>query len=162
MKVTLCLVLLGLASLAASHPIDIIDFEVDKDNVEIEHEQEGQAGTAVEGEYSWLAPDGVEYFVKYIADNAGYRVIESNALPQAPVVPDDVDVAVVKAAAAEEEAAPAEEDAAVVEEEAPAEEEAAAEEEVVVEEEEEEGGEEEEEAAAEEEVVVEEEEEEGG
>merc|ERR1719391_428762 len=154
MKVTLCLVLLGLASLAASHPIDIIDFEVDKDNVEIEHEQEGQAGTAVEGEYSWLAPDGVEYFVKYIADNAGYRVIESNALPQAPVVPDDVDVAVVKAAAAEEEAA--------VVEEAPAEEEAAAEEEVVVEEEEEEGGEEEEEAAAEEEVVVEEEEEEGG
>ncbi|CAL4195834.1 unnamed protein product, partial [Meganyctiphanes norvegica] len=81
---TLCLILLGLFALAASRPSDIINFEVDADNQDQEHEQEGVAGTAVEGEYSWTAPNGEEYVVKYIADNLGYRIIESNALPVTP------------------------------------------------------------------------------
>merc|ERR1712055_479872 len=81
---TLCLVLLGLFALAAARPGDIIDFEVDTDNNEHEHEQEGVAGKAVEGEYSWTGPNGEEYVVKYIADHLGYRVLESNALPEAP------------------------------------------------------------------------------
>ncbi|XP_068214473.1 cuticle protein CP575-like [Palaemon carinicauda] len=79
MKV-LFIIALGLFALAAAYPSDIIDFETDH----MEHEQEGQAGRAVEGEYSWVAPDGNEYVVKYVADHLGYRVVESNALPEGP------------------------------------------------------------------------------
>ncbi|XP_064102056.1 cuticle protein CP575-like [Macrobrachium nipponense] len=80
MKV-LCIVALGtLLALAAAYPSDIIDFETDH----MEHEQEGQPGRAVEGEYSWVAPDGNEYVVKYVADHLGYRVLDSNAIPEAP------------------------------------------------------------------------------
>merc|ERR1711915_406734 len=78
MKV-LAIVALGLVALAAARPSnDIIDFETDN----IEHEQEGQAGRAVEGEYSWVAPDGNEYVVQYVADHLGYRVVESNVVPE--------------------------------------------------------------------------------
>ncbi|XP_037773926.1 cuticle protein CP575-like [Penaeus monodon] len=48
----------------------------------MEHEQEGVPGTAVEGEYSWVAPDGNEYHVKYVADRFGYRVVEDNVVPR--------------------------------------------------------------------------------
>ncbi|XP_066956102.1 cuticle protein CP575-like [Macrobrachium rosenbergii] len=71
----LCLVALG-----AALPSDIVDFELDNH----EQEQEGQAGRAVEGEYSWVAPDGQEYYVKYVADHLGYRVVDDNVVPQAP------------------------------------------------------------------------------
>merc|ERR1711875_129651 len=82
---TMCLVLLGLFALATARPgSDIIDFEVDAGDNEQEHEQEGVAGKAVEGEYSWTAPNGEELVVKYIADHLGYRIVESNALPEAP------------------------------------------------------------------------------
>lgn len=36
----------------------------------------------MEGEYKWVAPNGEEFFVKYIADHLGYRVLESNAVPK--------------------------------------------------------------------------------
>merc|ERR1712055_643664 len=97
---TLCLVLLGLVVLAAARPSDIIDFEVDTDNLEHEHEQEGVAGKAVEGEYSWTGPNGEEYVVKYIADHLGFRILDSNALPEAP----EADLAQPKAVEVEEEA----------------------------------------------------------
>ncbi|XP_066956015.1 larval cuticle protein 16/17-like [Macrobrachium rosenbergii] len=78
MKV-LVLVCLGLATLVAARPSnDVIDFETDH----MEHEQEGQPGRAVEGEYSWVAPDGNEYHVKYVADHLGYRVVEDNVVPE--------------------------------------------------------------------------------
>merc|ERR1711915_915823 len=97
MKV-LAIVALGLVALAAARPSnDIIDFETDN----IEHEQEGQAGRAVEGEYSWVAPDGNEYKIKYIADNLGYRVVESNVLPEA------VEYSAAEAAEEEEDEEPA-------------------------------------------------------
>ncbi|XP_066957200.1 cuticle protein CP575-like [Macrobrachium rosenbergii] len=80
MKVLLT-VALGLLALAAAYPSeDIVDFELDNQ----EQEQEGQAGKAVEGEYSWVAPDGQEYYVKYVADHNGYRVVEENAIPEGP------------------------------------------------------------------------------
>ncbi|ROT64396.1 calcification-associated peptide-2 [Penaeus vannamei] len=69
---------LGLVALAAARPSDIIDFEEDH----MEHEQEGIPGTAVEGEYSWVAPDGNEYHVKYVADHNGYRIVDDNVVPR--------------------------------------------------------------------------------
>ncbi|XP_027230118.2 cuticle protein CP575 [Penaeus vannamei] len=77
MKV-LVLFALGLVALAAAMPSDIIDFEEDH----MEHEQEGIPGTAVEGEYSWVAPDGNEYRVKYVADRFGYRIVDDNVVPR--------------------------------------------------------------------------------
>ncbi|XP_066957285.1 larval cuticle protein 9-like [Macrobrachium rosenbergii] len=78
MKV-LVIACLGMMALVAARPSDdVIDFETDL----MEHEQEGQPGRAVEGEYSWVAPDGNEYVVKYVADHLGYRVLDSNVLPE--------------------------------------------------------------------------------
>ncbi|XP_068214634.1 cuticle protein CP575-like [Palaemon carinicauda] len=77
----LLLVALALVALAAARPSeDIVDFELDDQ----EQEQEGQPGRAVKGEYSWTAPDGNEYYVKYEADRFGYRVVEDNVVPEAP------------------------------------------------------------------------------
>ncbi|ROT64402.1 calcification-associated peptide-2 [Penaeus vannamei] len=90
MKV-LVLFALGLVALAAAMPSDIIDFEEDH----MEHEQEGIPGTAVRGEYSWVAPDGNEYHVKYVADRFGYRIVDDNVVPRmrsdAPEVEEDDD-----------------------------------------------------------------------
>merc|ERR1712142_1179614 len=97
---TLCLIFLGLFALAASRPSDIIDFEVDTENQEHEHEQEGVAGTAVEGEYSWTGPSGEEFVVKYIVDHLGFRIVDSNALPEAP----EADLAQPKAVEVDNEA----------------------------------------------------------
>ncbi|XP_069984537.1 cuticle protein CP575-like [Penaeus vannamei] len=77
MKVLL-IVALALVALTAARPSDVIDIEQDH----MEHEQEGVPGTAVEGEYSWVAPDGNEYVVKYVADRNGYRVVDDNVLPE--------------------------------------------------------------------------------
>ncbi|XP_064104246.1 larval cuticle protein 16/17-like [Macrobrachium nipponense] len=78
MKV-LVIACLGMVALVAARPSDdVIDFETDH----MEHEQEGQPGRAVEGEYSWVAPDGNEYVVKYVADHLGYRVLDSNVVPE--------------------------------------------------------------------------------
>ncbi|XP_050702004.1 uncharacterized protein LOC126988173 [Eriocheir sinensis] len=72
-------VALGLVAMAAARPDKIFEFEGD----DAEHEQEGVAGKAVTGEYKWESPEGLEFFVKYIADDKGYRVVESNAVPVA-------------------------------------------------------------------------------
>ncbi|KAG7170529.1 Cuticle protein [Homarus americanus] len=72
------MIVLGVVAMAAARPSDIIDIEEDH----LEHEQEGVPGTAVEGEYSWVAPDGNEYKIKYVADHFGYRVVEDNVVPQ--------------------------------------------------------------------------------
>ena len=30
---------------------------------------------------SWKSPEGQEFFVKYVADDDGFRIVESNAVP---------------------------------------------------------------------------------
>ncbi|XP_064102145.1 larval cuticle protein 2-like [Macrobrachium nipponense] len=55
----------------------VMDFEGD----EHAHKQEGEAGDKVEGYYSWTSPEGEEFYVKYVADEDGYRVVDSNAVP---------------------------------------------------------------------------------
>ena len=34
----------------------------------------------MKGEYSWTAPNGEEYGVKYVADAGGFRVLETDAV----------------------------------------------------------------------------------
>ncbi|KAA0201321.1 Cuticle Protein CPR RR Uncl [Hyalella azteca] len=80
MKFQILLLLVSLAAFVAARPNDILDFESDQG----EHEQEGVAGSAVEGEYKWTSPDGEEHYVKYVADRNGYRVLDTDALPSAP------------------------------------------------------------------------------
>ncbi|XP_045114094.1 uncharacterized protein LOC123506233 [Portunus trituberculatus] len=70
------LVTLALVGLATCYPV--FDFEGEDQS----HEQNGEAGEAVEGYYSWTSPEGEEFYVKYVADELGYRVVESNAVPE--------------------------------------------------------------------------------
>merc|ERR1719315_277085 len=75
---------LGLVAVAVARPDTILDFEVDTEtrvDVNHAHEQEGEAGHSVTGEYTWESPEGITFVVKYIADELGYRVLESNAVP---------------------------------------------------------------------------------
>ena len=39
---------------------------------------QGAAGQAVEGEYKFVAPDGEEYSVKYVADHLGFRILDTD------------------------------------------------------------------------------------
>merc|ERR550519_488902 len=80
------IVALGLVAVAVARPDSILDFEVDtetRDDVDVNHahEQEGEAGHSVTGSYTWESPEGITFVVKYIADELGYRVLESNAIP---------------------------------------------------------------------------------
>merc|ERR1711970_735090 len=79
---------LALVGVVVARPNTILDFTVDteiKDDVDVNlaHVQEGEAGSAVTGEYTWESPEGITFVVKYIADELGYRVVESNAIPTA-------------------------------------------------------------------------------
>ncbi|CAL4073076.1 unnamed protein product, partial [Meganyctiphanes norvegica] len=81
----MCIVLLGLVSVAWCRPSnDILDIDLSNH----EHEQEGEAGVAVEGEYSWVHPNGQEFVVRYIADDNGFRVLDSE-LPAEPEEAED-------------------------------------------------------------------------
>ncbi|XP_066957089.1 cuticle protein 7-like [Macrobrachium rosenbergii] len=55
----------------------VLDVEGDEHS----HKQDGEAGDKVEGYYSWTSPEGEEFYVKYVADEDGYRVVDSNAVP---------------------------------------------------------------------------------
>merc|ERR1711970_674554 len=75
MKITMA-ILFGLVAVAIAAPT-IFDFEGD----DASHEQEGSPGDEVEGSYHWTSPEGEEFYVRYVADEDGYRVVESNAVP---------------------------------------------------------------------------------
>lgn len=51
---------LAVVGTALAYPSNIVDFETDS----MDLEQEGVPGRAVEGEYSWTAPNGQEVYVK--------------------------------------------------------------------------------------------------
>merc|ERR1712002_486547 len=74
MKYIVVLVL-GMAALVAATPV--FDFEGD----DASHEQNGSPGDSVEGFYSWTSPEGTSFYVRYVADEDGYRIVESNAVP---------------------------------------------------------------------------------
>ncbi|XP_045597218.2 cuticle protein 16.8 [Procambarus clarkii] len=69
------LVFLGLVAMVAARP----DFDF---SAEDSHQvQDIDDDNTITGSYSWTSPEGVKYFVKYIADENGFRVLESNAVP---------------------------------------------------------------------------------
>merc|ERR1712121_352762 len=75
MKITMA-ILFGLVALAVAAPT-VFDFEGE----DASHEQEGSPGEEVQGSYHWTSPEGEEFYVRYVADEDGYRVVESNAVP---------------------------------------------------------------------------------
>ncbi|XP_069937915.1 larval cuticle protein 2 [Cherax quadricarinatus] len=68
-------VLLGLVAVVVARPDTILDLE------DIHHDLDIADDTSVSGTYSWTSPEGQEFFVKYVADEDGYRIVESNAVP---------------------------------------------------------------------------------
>nr|XP_027213685.1 uncharacterized protein LOC113806719 [Penaeus vannamei] len=75
MKITF-LVLLGLAPSPPARPENVLDLDLD----DLHHDQDVD-DQVVTGTYSWTSPEGDQYFVKYIADDDGFRILESNAVP---------------------------------------------------------------------------------
>ncbi|XP_071534560.1 uncharacterized protein [Panulirus ornatus] len=76
MKCTV-LVLLGLAALVAARPDSIVDFDLD----DLHQDMDIADDTSITGSYTWTSPEGVEFFVNYIADDDGFRVLDTNAVP---------------------------------------------------------------------------------
>ncbi|XP_063883970.1 uncharacterized protein LOC135112945 [Scylla paramamosain] len=70
-------VLLGLVAVAIARPDKVMDIELE----DIHHELDIADDTSVTGTYTWTSPEGETYFVKYVADDDGYRVLESNVVP---------------------------------------------------------------------------------
>ncbi|XP_063883621.1 uncharacterized protein LOC135112761 [Scylla paramamosain] len=71
------LALLGLVALVAARPENVFDLDLD----DIHQDMDISDDTTITGTYRWRSPEGDEYFVRYIADEDGYRVLESNAVP---------------------------------------------------------------------------------
>ncbi|XP_076028424.1 uncharacterized protein LOC143017519 [Oratosquilla oratoria] len=76
MKSLTVLLLLGLAAIAVCRPDTIINFELEDQAHELEGDAEERSGTV-----SWTSPEGVNLYYKYVADEYGYRIVESNAVP---------------------------------------------------------------------------------
>ncbi|XP_066957142.1 uncharacterized protein [Macrobrachium rosenbergii] len=76
MKITL-FVLIALAALATTKPISVLNYDLD----DIHHDQDINEDAIVTGSYTWTSPEGEEFFVRYIADENGFRIVESNAVP---------------------------------------------------------------------------------
>ncbi|XP_064102171.1 uncharacterized protein LOC135212557 [Macrobrachium nipponense] len=55
----------------------IVDFET-KNQMQV---QDGVPGENVDGTYFWISPENYAFLVRYVADEKGYRVVESNAVP---------------------------------------------------------------------------------
>ncbi|CAL4174174.1 unnamed protein product, partial [Meganyctiphanes norvegica] len=68
--------LLGLVALISAETM--VDFELDDMNI---HQDLDDDTGAITGEYTFTSPEGTQFFVKYIADTDGFRVLESNAVP---------------------------------------------------------------------------------
>ncbi|XP_071534556.1 uncharacterized protein [Panulirus ornatus] len=65
--------LLGLAVLVASRP----DFSDEDSHQEMDIDDDN----TITGSFSWTSPEGLRFFIRYIADEDGFRILESNAVP---------------------------------------------------------------------------------
>jgi len=71
------IIFLGLVASSVARPRTVYRFQGDN----AEHWLEGAPGISVTGFYSWMSPEGLEFYVKYKADENGYRILDSNAIP---------------------------------------------------------------------------------
>ncbi|XP_064104288.1 uncharacterized protein LOC135214113 [Macrobrachium nipponense] len=70
-------ILVTLVVLTSARPDTILDFDGDDHH----HTMQGQPGSAITGTYGWTSPEGINFLVRYIADEKGFRILESNAVP---------------------------------------------------------------------------------
>ncbi|XP_063883971.1 larval cuticle protein 2-like [Scylla paramamosain] len=74
----LVLSLLALVALVAARPESTMDIDLD----DIHHDQDVDYDhNTFTGQYSWVSPEGVQYFVQYVADEDGFRIVDTNAVP---------------------------------------------------------------------------------
>merc|ERR1711970_382902 len=73
MKFTIALLFALLAAVAAE---SVVDFSLE--DIGIDADIEDGVHT---GQYSFTDPEGATHFVKYAADEDGFRVVESNVVP---------------------------------------------------------------------------------
>ncbi|XP_076028428.1 uncharacterized protein LOC143017524 [Oratosquilla oratoria] len=66
-----------LVALVACRPDGVLDLDLEDQHQEFDGDFVG----SVTGSYSFTDPDGNKHFVRWVADEDGYRVIESNAVP---------------------------------------------------------------------------------
>lgn len=77
MKLLVVLALLGCVAMAVAAPMTVSNVQENFSHIqEIDDD-----GDEITGTYKWVGPGGNEYFVTYIADDDGFRVLDSNAVP---------------------------------------------------------------------------------
>ncbi|XP_068214676.1 uncharacterized protein [Palaemon carinicauda] len=76
MKLAL-IVFFGMVAMVVARPDSVLDVDLE----DILMDQDIAEDSSVTGSYTWTDPDGNQHFVKYVADDDGYRVIESNVVP---------------------------------------------------------------------------------
>ncbi|XP_068214678.1 uncharacterized protein [Palaemon carinicauda] len=64
-------------AMVAPRPDNVLNVELE----DILMDQDIADDSSITGSYSWTDPDGNQHFVKYVADDDGYRVLESNVVP---------------------------------------------------------------------------------
>ncbi|KAL7632672.1 UNVERIFIED_CONTAM: hypothetical protein RMT77_016997 [Armadillidium vulgare] len=79
---SLVVLLFFLISLAFSLPRNV--FRIDNDVFRMEQDIDDDDSGIITGSYSWTSPNGKEFFIRYIADDDGFRVLDSNAIPVSP------------------------------------------------------------------------------
>ncbi|KAK7067559.1 hypothetical protein SK128_021309, partial [Halocaridina rubra] len=72
----LCIVL-ALTALVVARPDNVISLDLE----DIHMDQDIADGSVITGSYTWTSPEGTQFTVNYVADEDGYRVLESNAVP---------------------------------------------------------------------------------
>ncbi|XP_050702005.1 cuticle protein 16.8-like [Eriocheir sinensis] len=77
MRSVTVLVLAGLSVFAAARPETTFSHETDDSH----HEQLIDDDNIISGSYRWTSPEGLELFVRYVADKDGFRIVESNVVP---------------------------------------------------------------------------------
>ncbi|XP_064104123.1 larval cuticle protein 16/17-like [Macrobrachium nipponense] len=71
------IVLFSMGALVLARPDSVLDVDLE----DILLDQDIAEDSTVTGSYTWTDPDGNQHFVKYVADEDGYRVLESNVVP---------------------------------------------------------------------------------
>ncbi|XP_066956100.1 uncharacterized protein [Macrobrachium rosenbergii] len=70
-------VVLAMVAMVYARPDSVLDIDLE----DILMDQDIAEDSTVTGSYTWTDPEGNQHFVKYVADDDGFRVLESNVVP---------------------------------------------------------------------------------